>query len=273
MVMQQEVSAPVADELPPFAYDQLGEPGSITEQAVIEDLGITTLTLSNGIRINLKPVDFQKGSIKIGAYIDGGSIRMLDKPGLAAMAGSVMQQGGLEAHDLTELEKIMAGEHVSLNFGMGADRIRMSGSTTAEDFELQCKLLVAGILHPGYRKDGEERLRRGLASMYNRFETTSNGAFSYQAPRHIYGSDPRFITPTREQMEQCTAEQVKDYVLNSVAPEQSVGIGGHRQHILCDLGCGSYVIEQGHGINGSLEILVVVDTSVATNGQSLGDGG
>ncbi|MBR5194871.1 MAG: insulinase family protein [Akkermansia sp.] len=210
MVMQQEVSAPEADELPPFAYDQLGEPGSITEQAVIEDLGITTLTLSNGIRINLKPVDFQKGSIKIGAYIDGGSIRMLDKPGLAAMAGSVMQQGGLEAHDLTELEKIMAGEHVSLNFGMGADRIRLSGSTTAEDFELQCKLLVAGILHPGYRKDGEERLRRGLASMYNRFETTSNGAFSYQAPRHIYGSDPRFITPTREQMEQCTAEQVKE---------------------------------------------------------------
>ena len=210
MVMQQEVSAPAVEEMPEFAYDQMGEPGSITEQAYIEDLGITTLTLSNGIRINLKPVDFQKGSIKVGAYIDGGSMRMINTPGLAAMAGTVMQMGGLEAHDLTELEKIMAGEHVSMNFGLAADRIRLSGSTTAEDFELQCKLLVAGILHPGYRQDGEERLRRGLASMFNRFETTSNGAFSYQAPRHIYGSDPRFITPTREQMEQCTTEQVKE---------------------------------------------------------------
>ena len=210
VVMQQEVSAPAVEELPAFAYDQMGEPGSITEQNYIEDLGITTLTLSNGIRVNLKPVDFQKGSIKIGACIDGGSIRMLGKPGLAAMTGSVMQMGGLEAHDLTELEKIMAGEQVSMNFGMGADRIRLGGSTTAEDFELQCKLLVAGILHPGYRKDGEERLRRGLASMFNRFETTSNGALSYQAPRHIYGNDPRFISPTREQLEQCTAEQVRE---------------------------------------------------------------
>ncbi len=210
MVMQSEVSAPEAEELPPFAYDQMGEAGSIAKQSFIEDLGITTLTLSNGIRINLKPVDFQKGSIKVGVCIDGGSMRMLDKPGLATMAGMVMQQGGLEAHDLTELEKIMAGEHVSMNFGLSADRIRLSGNTTAEDFELQCKLLVAGIMHPGFRKDGEERLRRGLASMYNRFETTSNGAFGYQAPRHMYGNDPRFITPTREEMEQLTAEQVKE---------------------------------------------------------------
>lgn len=209
-VMQQEVSAPVVEELPPFAYSEMGAPGTVEKQAFIEDLGITTLTLSNGIRVNLKPVDFQKGSIKVSAYMDGGSLRMLDVPGLSAMAGTVMQMGGLEAHDLTELEKIMAGEHVSMNFGMGVDRMRLGGTTTAEDFELQCKLLVAGILHPGFRKDGEDAVRRSLPSMFNRFETTPGGAFSYQVPRHVYTSDPRFNTPTQEQMAACTAEQVKE---------------------------------------------------------------
>ena len=209
-VMQQEVSAPEAEELPPFAYSEMGTPGTIETQAYLEDLGLTTLTLSNGIRVNLKPVDFQKGSVKVSAYMDGGSLRMINVPGLSTMASTVMQLGGLEAHDLTELEKIMAGEHVSLNFGLGADRMRFGGSTTAEDFELQCKLLVAGILHPGFRPDGEEQLRRALPAMFNRFETTSGGAFSLQVPRHIYGNDPRFNTPTKEQFAACTAAQVKE---------------------------------------------------------------
>lgn len=209
-IMQREVSAPVEEELPPFAYDKVGEPGSIEKQELIEDLGVTTLTLSNGIRINLKPVDFQKGSVSVSAYIDGGSIRMLDTPGLPSMVSSVMRLGALEAHDLTELEKIMAGEHVSFNFGMGLDRIRVSGTTTAKDFELQCKLLVAGILHPGFRKDGEIMLRRQLPAVFNRYETTPNGAFGTQSSRLTYGDDPRFTTPTRAQIESCTAEQVKE---------------------------------------------------------------
>ncbi len=209
-VMQQEVSAPVAEEITPFAYDTPGTPGSVEQQQYIEDLGVTAITLSNGIRINLKPVDFQKGSISVTAHMDGGSMRMLHTPGLANMAGAVMQQGGLEAHDLTELEKIMAGKQVGFSFGLGVDRMRLGGTTTAEDFELQCKLLVAGILHPGFRDDGESQLRRSLPSMFKRFETTPNGAFSHQVPGHIYGIDPRFAPATLEQMSACTAEQVKE---------------------------------------------------------------
>ena len=209
-VMKQEVSATQAEEVTPFAYDDLGTPGTIEKQELIEDLGITTLTLSNGIRLNLKPVDFQKGSISVSASVDGGSMRLLHTPGLSNMAHAVMQQGGLEAHDLTELEQIMAGKQVGLHFGAGVDRMRFSGSTTAEDFELQCKLLVANILYPGFREDGESQLRRSLPSMFKRFETTPGGALSFQVPGHIYGIDPRFFPATLEQISSCTAAQVKD---------------------------------------------------------------
>lgn len=208
-VMQQEVTPPEVEELPPFAYEQIGEPGSIDQQAFIEDLGVTTITLSNGIRVNLKPVDFSKGSISVNAHIDGGSLRLMHTPGLSSMVGSVMRQGGLAAHDLTQLEKILAGRNVSLNFGMSADRFSVSGTTTTADFELQCKLLAAGILHPGFRDDGEQLLRRQLPSLYKRYETTPNGAYSLQAPKAMYGNDTRFTTPERAQIEACTTEQVK----------------------------------------------------------------
>ena len=209
-VMQQEITPPVAEELPPFAYDTIGEPGSIETQTHIEDLGVTTLTLSNGVRVNLKPVDFSKGNISVNACIDGGALRLLKNPGLATLAGPVMRQGGLEAHDVTDLEKILAGNNVALNFGVSADRFNASGTTTPEDFELQCKLLAAFILHPGFREDGEVQMRRSLPSMFKRYETTPNGAYSQQAPKAMYGNDPRFTTPERAELEACTTSQVKE---------------------------------------------------------------
>ena len=209
-VMQKEITPPVEEELQPFAYDTIGTPGSIEQQATIEDLGITTLTLSNGIRVNLKPVDFSKGNISVNASIDGGSLRLLHTPGLPNLAAQVMRMGGLEAHDVTSLEKILAGSSVGLHFGISPDRFHASGNTTPADFELQCKLLAALILHPGYREDGEVQMRRALPSMFNRFETTPNGAYNLQAPKAMYGADPRFTTPERAELEALTTAQVKE---------------------------------------------------------------
>ncbi len=209
-VMQQQVEPPAEEKMQKFAYDSLGDAGSIKQQACIQELGITTLTLANGIRVNLKPVDFSEGSISVNACVDGGSLRLTQTPGLATMAEHVLRWGGLEAHDLTELEKILVGRNVGLNFGLGTDRFSISGRTTPDDFEMQCKLLCAAILHPGFRPDGEIQLRRQLQAMYNRYETTPNGAFSLQAPRAIYGNDARFTTPERAQIEACDANQVKE---------------------------------------------------------------
>ncbi len=209
-VMQQEITPPEVKELPPFAYDTIGTPGDIEKQATIEDQGITTLTLSNGVRVNLKPVDFSKGHISVNACIDGGSLRLTKTPGLAMLAGVVMRLGGLEAHSLTELEQILAGKSVGLNFGISADRFNASGSTTPDDFELQCKLLASLILHPGFRNDGEVQMRRSLPSMFNSYETTPNGAYNQQAPKAMYGTDPRFTTPERAELEACTTAQVKE---------------------------------------------------------------
>lgn len=192
-----------------FAYDTIGAPGKVAQSATIEDLGVTTLTLSNGVRVNLKPVDFVKGSIAVSVDVDGGSLALQDKPGLETMAGAVMSLGGLEAHTADDLKSIFAGNKVGLSFGIGHRYFNFSGSTNAADLELQCKLLAAGILHPGFRTTGEEMLRRALPAQYNKFKTTTSGAYSWQAPRLIFGNDARFVTPTQEQVEACTTEDVK----------------------------------------------------------------
>ncbi|MBR4107944.1 MAG: insulinase family protein [Akkermansia sp.] len=209
-LMQEEVSRPQEEKLKPFAYEQIGTPGTIVAIQQHEAPKLTTLTLSNGVRVNFKQVDFRKGSVNITVGIDGGLLRLTQQPGLESMAVSVMQRGGLEAHSASELKRLMAGHRVSTGFWVDADRFFFSGHTTAEDLELQCKLLAANILHPGYRSDGERMLRRSLPSQYNRFRTTPNGAYALQAGRILYGDDTRFATPSQEQVEACHTEMVRE---------------------------------------------------------------
>lgn len=196
----------------PFAYDEIGEPGKIVKKEFLEDLGVTTLTLSNGIKVNLKPTQFRKGAITVSAAVDGGSLKMPTTPGLTMVAGSLMSLSALEAHDLDELKRIMLGHNVDLNFSLGDTRISYSGGTTPDDLELQCKLIVAGIMHPGYREDAIALIHRRLPAIYQQLETTPQGAFTVHSAKALYGDDPRFNIAAREQVEAITVQQVKDAI-------------------------------------------------------------
>ncbi len=194
----------------PFAYDEIGPAGTIVKKDYIEEIGVTTLTLSNGVKVNLKPTQYRKGAITVSAAVDGGALKMPTTPGLSMVAASLMPLSALEAHDLDELKRIMLGHNVDLNFSLGDTRISYSGGTTPEDFELQCKLIVAGIMHPGFREEAVALIHRRLPAMYQQLKTTPQGAYSVQSAKALYGDDPRFNVPAREQVEGITVQQVKD---------------------------------------------------------------
>ncbi len=196
----------------PFAYDNIGEPGQIVKKEYIEDLGVTTLTLSNGIRVNLKPVDFRKGSLTVSAAIDGGSMYLPPKPGLGMVANNLIGMSALEAHDLDELKRIMMGHNVDLNFNISDRRISISGGTTQDDLELQCKLIVANVLHPGYKPEALALLHTKLPGFYRRLTSTPDGAYTVQSAKALYGDDPRFNVPTMEEVKSITVDDVRNAI-------------------------------------------------------------
>ncbi len=207
---RQEVTPQKEETLTPFAYEQIGEPGDVVNMHTYDDVGITTLTLSNGVRVNLKPLDFKKGSISVNAAVDGGEMRLPATPALAHMVDAVMLHGGLEAHSEEELARLLAGHNVGCEFNMEDERFTFSGNTTANELELQCKLLCAAIMHPGYRNDGEVQLRRVLPTFFRRIETTPHGAYGAQSAKALFGDDVRFLTPTPEQFEAVNTAAVRE---------------------------------------------------------------
>ncbi len=207
--LQAAVEHPSREAIKPFAYDTIGMPGVVMQRKDLKDLETTTLVLSNGVRVNLRPVDFRKGSVHVTAAVDGGLFALPAQAGLPNMVQAVMQRGGLREHSYDELEQIFAGKNVTMDFGVSPTKFLFSGTSSREDLELQCKLLAAAILHPGYREDGELLLKRSLDNRYKTLQTTPTGVYSKESLRALFGENPLFIIPERAQIEAQSAEAVR----------------------------------------------------------------
>ena len=208
--LQVEIKKPEQQSVKPFAYDTIGMPGVTLQQKQLENLGVTLLTLSNGVKVNLKPIDFNKGNIAVSASVDGGMMSLPTTPGLAMMIKAVMNQGGLQEHSTDELQRIFSGNQVSLNFSVTPTRFVFSGNTNLKDLELQCKLIAAAIMHPGFRNEGEILLRRKLDNLYKEIATKPEGAAAMQMNRAIFGEDPRFVIPKQQEVEALSTQDVRE---------------------------------------------------------------
>ena len=237
------VAAPAVGTSAKFAYTTFGKPGTVTSRKEVADLGITQLVLSNNIRINLKPTDFEKGRILMLARIGSGQhSEPPDKPMLDAFATAVFEGGGLGKHSLDELQLILAGKNVAATLGIAEDAFTLGGSTTQADFGLQVRLMCACLSDPGYRKEGLWQFQKAIPTIYQQLNHTPAGPVR-QMQGWLHGGDSRYALAPMEKLASYTLEDAKkwltpeltkgylelsivgDFQVNAVLPELLAGFG------------------------------------------------
>lgn len=215
------------DEQKAFSY-KFGEPGKVTARKEAADLGVTQLTLSNGVRVNLKPTEFDKDSINITFAVDGGELSRPEKAaGLEIFTGAVMNGGGLTNHSNDDLAAVMAGKKVGVGFSMTDRSFVLAGNTNRKDLETQLQLQTAYLMYPGYREDGVVQLRRAIPMLYNKLAHEAQGAMKTQVPAILYKNNPRFTFPAQKQLESYQIKEVRDWV-DAPPEEQLHGSDRHR---------------------------------------------
>jgi zinc protease len=118
-----------------------------------------------------------------------------------------LQQGGLQAHTLDELQSLMAGRSVELGLAAGADSFGGSYSTTPEDLELQMQVAAAFLTAPGLRPDADQLARAQLKVFYPTLGATPAGVFQRDVARLLRSGDVRFgIGPLDELLKRSLSE-------------------------------------------------------------------
>ena len=136
-----------ASDLP--LLEHVPSPGSVTLDRQIHELGVTEWTLSNGVRVVMKPTDFENDQILFTAFSPGGHSLVSDDDYLAAStATSVLRESGVGNFSLIEIQKKLAGKLVRISPWISEIHEGISGSASAKDVETLFKLIYLSFTAP-----------------------------------------------------------------------------------------------------------------------------
>jgi zinc protease len=117
-------------------------PGKITSEKVTSGLGLTDWTLSNGVRVMLKPTDFKNDDVQMWGFSPGGTSTAADDAYIPAWsASSLVGQSGLGRFDFIELRKHLSGKIVSLAPDIDELAENLRGSASTRDIETLFQLV------------------------------------------------------------------------------------------------------------------------------------
>ena len=124
-------------------------PGRVTAETRNKVLGTTEWTLSNGVRVLLKPTDFKADEVLLSAWSPGGASLAPDKDWLSdAFAAPLVGLGGLGAFDATTLQKKLAGKVATVEASITMTQEGLSGSASPRDLETLFELVWLRMTAP-----------------------------------------------------------------------------------------------------------------------------
>jgi zinc protease len=212
----QDPSAAAPQSAPPAPADTLRQPapprpGRIVAETRDRALGLTRLTLSNGVKVILKPTDFRNDEVLLGAMRSGGVTQFASAwvPD-ARMASDLVAAMGIPGFSPLDLQKAYAGTDFSVGLNLGTYTDEVSARAGGKARDIEAMLQVLWLKFTGVRRDpllykafidrGAEGARIALAQPDTQMFEAARAA--------IYGSNPYMPHARRpEEVEQVSLER------------------------------------------------------------------
>ena len=150
--------------------DQTPAPAAIVSEKTLPDLGVTEITLANGVRVIMKPTAFKQDEVFFSATSPGGSSLVTDADfPEAAIAASWINTSGVGNLTETELTKLLSGKLVGVYPLIDELEEGFFGSASPDDLETALQLVYLYAAQPRSDDDSFQVLRDQLeTSLKNR---------------------------------------------------------------------------------------------------------
>lgn len=153
-------------------------PGKIISETRDTALNVTTWKLSNGVRVIMKPTDFQADQVLMRAYSPGGTSLVSDKDYLSSIfATALVGMGGIGNFSAIELNKALAGKAVRVSPYISDRREGFSGQASPKDLETLFQLTYLNATSPRKDTTAFNSLRVRLAAVLENQSANPESAF------------------------------------------------------------------------------------------------
>ncbi len=180
---------------------QKPKPGTITARREIPEIGVTVLTLSNGVEVWLKPTDFRNDQVMFTSYARGGtSVASREEYLDAAFSTSLVGMAGVGGLNPIDLGKLLAGHIANASAYVSDYTHGITGTSTPKDLEIALQLAYLSFTAPNQDPSAFDLMKRRLeASIANR----------EQNPGAVFGDRVRSVNTLNHYSTQpLTAEEI-----------------------------------------------------------------
>ena len=128
---------------------QKPQAGKVVSELNHSEEGVTEWTLSNGIKVILKPTDFKNDEVRFTAFSPGGTSLVPDSNYIAAeTAADLMFESGVGDFDRISLDKKLSGQVVDVRPWIEELQEGLSGSASPADLETMFQLIYLQFMAP-----------------------------------------------------------------------------------------------------------------------------
>ena len=212
--LRAAIAAPVAADgkarasAAPISFASLppvGQPGAIAARTPTGVAGIEQLDFANGVKALVWPSADEPGRVTVKVRFGAGyrAFASGDAPyillGEMALAGSGMASLGQD-----ELDRISTGRKMGFNFAVDDADFTFSADTRAADLADQLYLFAAKFALPRWDAAPVLRAKAAARLQYDGLATSPQGVLQRDLRFYQHGRDPRYRTPTPQELEAAT---------------------------------------------------------------------
>ena len=183
------VNEPLVSQIPPKS--------GVRSRKRNEALGVTEVTLANGVLVLLKPTDFKKEEVLFSAFSPGGTSLVPDNEYFDAVAAdTLVNMSGAGAFDVIALQKKLAGKSAEVSPAIGELSEGMTGTAATKDVETMLQLVYLYFTAPRADQSALAVYVQQRSAMLQNLLSTPQGVFQKAMVEAMYGNFLRRRIPT-----------------------------------------------------------------------------
>ncbi|WNO54478.1 M16 family metallopeptidase [Stakelama saccharophila] len=196
------------DDLPAF-----GAPGTVESRSpILANPPIEKVVFSNGVNLLLfaNPAETNRAFVSV-RFGHGYNAIPADHM-TPAWAGEIaLAASGIGDLGVDELEQLTGDREIDLDFSIADDAFVFAGQTTPADVADQLRLIAAKLAHPGWDPNPVNRARAMTLAGYDAMTSSPEGVLTRDLAGLLHDGDPRWATPSREQVAALTPESFRSF--------------------------------------------------------------
>ncbi|MCH3924451.1 MAG: insulinase family protein [Bacteroidales bacterium] len=193
----------------PFLVNQ-PKAGKVTSKEENKEFGYTTMKLSNGATVILKPSTLKDNEILLSAWSKGGLSLYPDNKVLnGTFAASIIDACGIGNYNNSQLQKFLQGKTIGITPSIGELSEGLSGSCAPKDLETFFQYLYMYFDCPRKDKEVLDAKVSALQTQINALKNSPEFAFQIQMQKSMRPNDKRTIQiPTEKQLKELNIDEM-----------------------------------------------------------------